>query len=193
MSELSISNEEPVSVPSYEKFCEWQDDDEGWWEWLLESQCEHLDDEYGIDIAPKDISFDLYRRECSSTGRIGDHKQFVKAHYEALMSASPVLTAILSEGMERVKWGNSHRHCNVIFNYDNEYAGYGYTFQQGLFIGLAYDELLDAEPSESSNAWYECVEEIIKDVHSDIIKALECEDEYRKSKEEYEEWLKTRQ
>ena len=193
MSELSISNEEPVSVPSYEEFCEMQDDDSDWWHWLLEDHCEHLDDEYGIDIAPKDISCDLYRRECASTGRISDRKQFVKAHYDALMSASPVLTQVLLEGMERVRWGNSHRNCNVAFDYDNEYAGVGYTFTQGLFIGLDVDTLIEAEPHDNHYKWYACVEEIIKDVHSNIIKALECEDEYRKSKEEYEEWLKTRQ
>ena len=187
---LDTNKAEPVSVPSYEKFCEMQDYDEGWWDWLLVDHCEYLNNEYGIDINPKDIAFDLYRRECSSTGGVGNHKQFVKAHYDALMNASPVFTQILIEDMERIRWGNSHRNCNVIFDYDNNYAGIGSTFKQGLFQGIDVDELLEAEPSESYNAWYYCVEEIIKDIHKDIIKMLECEEEYRKSKEEYEEWLK---
>ena len=187
---VDISKAEPVSVPSFEEFCEMQDDDEDWWHWALESQCEYLESEYGIDIAPKDISFDLYHRECASTGRIGTRNQFVKAHYEALMSASPVLTQVLLEDMERVRWGISHRNCNVIFDYDNEYAGVGYTFTQGLFIGLDVDTLIEAEPHDNHYKWYACVEEIIKDTHRDIIKMLENEDEYRKSTEEYEEWLK---
>ena len=78
----------------------------------------------------------------------------------------------------------------VVFDYDNEYAGVGYTVTQGLFIGLDVDTLIEAEPHDSHYKWYACVEEIIKDIHKDIIKMLENEDEYRKSPEEYEEWIK---
>ena len=190
---VDTNKAEPVSVPSYEDFCEMQDDDSDWWHWLLEDHCEWLFEERGIRIDPKEIAFDLYRRECSSTGAVYDEDKFIKYYADELMSASPVLTAILSEGMESVRWGNSHRNCNVSFSYGNDYAGYGYSFNQGLFAGLDFDEMISAEPTDNHNAWYVCVEGIIEDVHSDIIKALECEDEYRKSKEEYEEWLKSRQ
>jgi hypothetical protein len=39
--------------------------DHGWWDWMLEGFCEDLNTEHGIDVNPKEITFDLYHNDFS--------------------------------------------------------------------------------------------------------------------------------
>lgn len=185
-----LEERDPVSIPTYEEFCEKQDGDNDWWYWMLEGECEWLMETYGIEVDKKEIYFDLYHRTCSSDGRIYDQDRFIKYFHDQLMNASPTMTEVLREDLFRVRWsGGGRSDCNV---YDDmtDFQDNGYVFGSGIFAGMEVDELLEAEGNEAIDAWHKVVISIIDDIHKDIIKALECEDEHRKSPEEYEEWIK---
>lgn len=187
-----LEESEPVSIPTYEEFCEMQDRDSDWWGWTLEGQSEFLMDTYGIEMKSDDIYFDLYHQNCSSDGRIYDQDRFIKYFHDQLMNASPTLTEVLREGIITFRWtggGHSGRNrydgANI---YDIENGEY--TFDKGIFAGMDVAELLFAEGHDVEDEWNDVVISIIDDIHKDILKSLENEDEYRKSTEEYEEWIK---
>jgi hypothetical protein len=183
-----LEESEPVSIPTYEEFCEIQDRDSDWWGWTLEGQSEFLMDTYGIEMKSDDIYFDLYYRTCSSDGRVYDQDRFIAYFHDQLMNASLTMTEVLREDLFRVRWsggGRSERNA-----YADMTDFHGYTFDSGIFAGMDIDEMLEAEGNEAIDAWHNVVISIIDDIHKDILKSLECEDEYRKSTEEYEEWIK---
>lgn len=186
-----LEESEPVSIPTYEEFCEIQDQDEHWWHWSLESQAEFLMDTYGIEVSNDDIYFDLYHRTCSSDGRVYDQDRFIAYFHDQLMSASPTMTELLRDGEFRVRWsGGGRSERNAYDSFDDIPEG-EYTFNGGIFAGMDAGELLIAEGVEyAHDTWRNVVISIIDDIHKDILKSLECEDEYRKSTEEYEEWIK---
>lgn len=190
MSDASTSNAEPVSVPSYEEFCAMQDDDYDWWDWILDDQCTYLDNEYGIDIEKKDVCFDLYRRTCASKGTLRPNAKFFTEHHDVLMNASAVMTEVLRERLYIVTWDALRNENGNEYRFDDEAYGHDYVFASGLFVGLPINELIEAEGANNVSHWIKTVEGILNDAHYDIIKALECEDEYRKSTEEYEEWIR---
>ena len=187
-----LEESEPVSIPTYEEFCEIQDRDEHWWHWSLESQAEFLMDTYGIEVKDDDIYFDLYHRTCSSDGRVYDQDRFIAYFHDQLMNASPTMTEALREGIFTFRWtggGRSGRNrYDGTSNADLESGEY--TFDKGIFAGMDVAELMEAEGFDVEDEWNDVVISIIEDIHKDILKALECEDEYRKSTEEYEEWIK---
>lgn len=186
-----LEESEPVSIPTYEEFCEIQDRDEHWWYWALESQAEFLMDTYGIEVKEDDIYFDLYHRTCSSDGRVYDQDKFIAYFHDQLMSASPTMTEILRDGEFRIRWSGSGRSDRNVYDSFDDIPEGEYTFNRGIFAGMDAGELLIAEGVEHAHdTWREVVIDIIDDIHKDILKALECEDEYRKSTEEYEEWIK---
>ena len=184
-----LEESEPVSIPTYEEFCEFQDRDEHWWEWSLESQAEFLMDTYGIEVSNDDIYFDLYHQTCSSDGRVYDQDRFIAYFHDQLMSASPTMTELLRDGEFRIRW-SGYENRNAYDSFDDIPEG-EYTFNGGIFAGMDAGELLIAEGVEyAHDTWRNVVISIIDDIHKDILKSLECEDEYRKSTEEYEEWIK---
>lgn len=185
-----LEESEPVSIPTYEEFCEMQDQDSDWWGWTLESQAEFLMDTYGIEVSNDEIYFDLYHRTCSSDGRIYDQDRFIKYFHDQLMNASPTMTEVLREDLFRVRWSGGGRSGGNAYADMTDFQDNGYTFDSGIFAGMDIDEMLEAEGNEAIDAWHKVVIDIIDDIHKDILKSLENEDEYRKSTEEYEEWIK---
>lgn len=186
-----LEESEPVSIPTYEEFCAMQARCGDWWHWSLESQAEFLMDTYGIEMKSDDIYFDLYHRTCSSDGRVYDQDRFIAYFHDQLMSASPTMTELLRDGEFRIRWsGGGRSERNAYDSFDDIPEG-EYTFNGGVFAGMDAGELLIAEGVEyAHDTWRDVVISIIDDIHKDILKSLECEDEYRKSTEEYEEWIK---
>ena len=185
-----LEESEPVSIPTYEEFCEKQDGDNDWWYWLLEGESEWLMETYGIEVDKKGIYFDLYHQTCSSDGRIYDQDRFIAYFHTQLMDVSPTMTELMRDGEFRIRWsGGGRSDCNVYDDMD-DYSNTGHVFSSGIFAGMEVDELVEAEGNEAIDEWFEVVKSLVEDIHKDILKSLECEDEYRKSTEEYEEWIK---
>ena len=187
-----LEESEPVSIPTYEEFCEIQDGDNDWWYWMLEGECEWLMETYGIEVDKKGIYFDLYHRTCSSDGRIYDQDRFIKYFHDQLMNASPTMTELLRDGEIRIRWSGGGRSGGNVYENDAipDIENGEYTFEKGIFAGMGAGELLNAEGNEAIDEWFEVVKSLVEDIHKDILKSLECEDEYRKSTEEYEDWIK---
>jgi len=179
-----------VSIKTYEEFCEWQNNDEEWYGWTADNECKYFNSEFGVDIARGRLYFDVYCGTCTSDGSVDDHSKFVAKHFDALMGESPVMTEIFRERLEHIGWktGN-YRNSSLEFNYSEDYTHYGYDFKSGIFMGLSVDELFEAESVCNVQNWYQCVEDIIKDYHEQIIKTLRAEEDYRTSEEAYKEWL----
>jgi len=186
----ALEESDPVSIPTYEEFCGRQDDDNDWWGRLLEGESEWLMETYGIEVKSDDIYFDLYHQTCSSDGRIYDQDKFIAYFHDQLMSASPTMTEILRDGMFTVRWTGGGRSGMNAYDDISDFSDNGYVFSSGIFAGMEVDELLEAEGNEAIDEWHDVALNLVNSIHMDILKALECEDEQRKSPEEYEEWIK---
>jgi len=180
-----------VKPPSYEEWLEDQWQDSGWWDWLLQSECEYATNELGLEIDPKEVYFDLYHNECAGNGYISDYPKFVKAHYDRLAKVSFVYTEMLRDDMIKFKWTTTHNNNLSTREYDTTgYWNDDYEFTQGFFKGMQVGPLYTAEPDETNEAFEEELLDIIADYFNDILRALQSEDEVRTSTEEYEEWIK---
>jgi hypothetical protein len=187
---MSDIQSEPVSIKTYEEFCEMQNIDSDLYGWTAETECEYFNSEYGIDIDPKKLCFDVNYVTCTSDGNVYDHNKFIDKNFEALMKESAVMTEIFREQLEHVRWGTAYfRNSIMEFTYSEDYSHYGYDFKSGIFAGLSVDEMFEAEPIGNVQNWYQCIEDIINDYHQQIIKTLRAEEDYRTSEEAYQEWL----
>jgi hypothetical protein len=178
-----------TDVPSYEKFCEMQWNDDSWWEWTVGDAISEAK-LMGLDIDDDSIGFDLYHNSCASKGEIVDKALFVEKHFDRLMKVSLVLTQMLKEGMIGFKWGTSRNGVNLEVR---DYDDYGWwheedEFSEGIFAGTSVQELYDLETNHDQ--FESELLDIVHDWHQDLLLTLRNEDDYRTSTEEYEEWIK---
>ena len=190
MEDMAMTAELAVKPPSYEEWLEWQWNDDSWWDWILESEFEH-GKTLGIWSAPKDMTFDLYHRQCAGGGQIQDLELFVKTFYDRLAKVSPVLTEMLRDNMIFFRWETTRNNNLQSRDYD-DYQTWDeeWYFSQGLFKGLNVQELYEAESESNKSLFEEELLNIIDDYYQDILQVLLVEDETRTSTEEYEEWIK---
>jgi hypothetical protein len=177
-----------TDVPSYEKFCEMQWNEDGWWEWTLEDAVQEAV-QLGYEIDKDSIGFDLYHNTCASTGHIVDKALFVEKHFDRLMKISIVLTQMLKEGMIGFGWGTTRNGNLEVRDYDD----YGWwheedEFSEGIFAGTSVQELYSAETNHDK--FESELLDIVHEWHQDLLSTLRNEDDYRTSTEEYEEWVK---
>jgi hypothetical protein len=177
--------EQPLS---YEEWCECQWNDSDWWQWTLEDANSEIG-QLGLEIDKDSIEFNLYQNSCASTGQIANKSWFVEKHFERLMKVSIVLTQMLKEGMIGFKWRASRNGHLEVKDYDD----YGWwheedEFSEGLFVGTSVKELYDLETNHDEFEGE--LLDIVHEWHQDLLLSLRDEDEYRTSREEYEEWIK---
>jgi hypothetical protein len=188
--ERTIMQVDNTDVPSYEKFCEMQWNDDSWWMWMVEDAISEAK-LMGLYIHDDSIGFDLYHNTCASKGEIDDAQVFTEKHFERLMKVSPVLTQMFKEGMIKFKWGSSRNGVNLEVR---EYDDYGWwheddVFSEGIFAGTSVQELYDLEVNNTDKFEDELLD-IVYEWHQDLLLTLRNEDDYRTSTEEYEEWIK---
>jgi hypothetical protein len=188
---MDMTAELAVKPPSYEEWLEMQWADDGWWDWLLQSECEYSSNDLGIAIEPREIYFDLYHNQCAGNGYIEDYPKFVNAHYDQLAKVSFVYTEMLRDDMIKFKWTVTRNDNLTVREYDTtDYWNDDFEFTQGFFKGMQVSPLYTAEPDATNEAFEEELLDIIKDYFHNILRALQSEDEVRTSTEEYEEWIK---
>jgi hypothetical protein len=184
---------EKLDLPDYESWVEhiWCDD--YWWDWLLE---ETVDDwsEKGIDIQTyknkrhsyPQITFDIYDGQCASNGRILYDDKFYTAYQDRLMAVSPVYAQMFNEGWVYATWESSRNgwlEVSVNENYIDEQV-----FTSGLFAGTSVSEMYENEHVPFTD-FEDCVTEIIKDLHDELLSNLTSTYEYDTSEERYKEWI----
>jgi len=187
---MDMTAELAIKPPSYEQFCEMQWNDTDWWDWILESEFEH-GKTLGIWSPVKDMTFDLYHRQCAGKGELHDDNLFVTTFYDRLCKVSPIMTEMLREGLIGFKWETT-RNGNLKTNTYDDYTWWGEEdkFSQGLFKGISVQDLYDAEPNGTADEFEQELLNIIDDYYHDILQILLTEDETRTSPEEYEDWIK---
>lgn len=188
---------EELDLPDYDKWSEHIGEVDYWWDWILENTVADwlklgiTIETYGKRNTPQ-ISFDIYDRQCGSTGKIyySDVNDFYKAYADQLMSVSAVYTQMLREGWINVNWDTT-RNGGLSVSVDtdgNVDEDYELTFTDGVFAGTSVNALKDAE-SVDFDEFAECITEIIHDLHKDLLKELTSAYEYDTSEEAYQEWI----
>lgn len=183
-------------IMSYEQWLEGVWTDDFWWDYLLDEfvrDCESVGIEIHQNIRGKynEISFDIYHRQCTSSGRIVDNELFYKKYGNRLLAVSPILAQMFLEDWYYVRWKQSHRDwLEVSVELQNEYL-HDESFKGGLMAGTSVGELYELALEHGNEQGFEqCFEEIIKDIHADLLTKLTEAYEYDTSEERYEEWKK---
>ncbi len=174
---------EDLDLPEYESWHAeiWTDD--FWWDYIVDDFVAEYS-EIGVDIDIGGISFDIYHRICTSNGQVIANSGFVKKYYDDLAGISPMLTQMVYEGMINVSWKYQYRSFSV--SLDSDYWSEDEVFTSGLFAGTSVMELWEIE-QHNFDDFEKCVTEIIKDLHSDLLKTLTSAYEYDTSEERYQE------
>ena len=200
---IEITDEllEEFELPSYDKWLEgiWEDGD--WWDWILDEFVEDCKrDGMLIDHGGRGnsrltpiISFDIYRRQCTSDGRVKviDESFYIKFK-DQLLSVSPVLAQLVLEQWVYIQWGSSnHGWLEVSVELDSwiNNATDQDVFTKGLLAGTSVAELYELEKDKWDN-FETCIKNIIEERHNELLEKLEAAYEYDISEERYEEWIR---
>jgi hypothetical protein len=184
---------EKLDLPDYESWVEhiWTDD--YWWDWIIDETAKEWAD-IGIDIQTyqnkqhsyPQITFDIHRGQCASKGSILDDDKFYTAYQDRLMAISPVYAQMFKEGYIYVTWESSRNgwlEVSVNDSYIDEQV-----FTSGLFAGTSVREMYESE-LVAFDDFEDCVTEIIKDLHDELLSKLTSTYEYDTSEERYKEWI----
>lgn len=188
---------EEYGLPTYDKWLEGVWEYDYWWDWILDEfveDCRH--DGITIDsggtgkyIHPR-ISFDIYHKQCASDGRVIDDESFYAEYKDRLLSVSPVLAQMLLEQWVYIKWGSSNRGwLEVSVELDSwvDNATDQDVFTKGLLAGTSVAEMYELE-KDYWDDFEECIINIIKELHGNLLTTLTNAYEYDTSEERYEEW-----
>lgn len=167
LAELKASDNERGYQAALEKLAEWSNE-YGWWDATIESEHDHIRETYGIGYDPKEVTFDLYRREFSfgKTTDVDERKVLKKAGIDL---RSKVARQIIED--ERLIVGFHHTGGGFGFGW------IGYSDYESIpdWIGLTEAQVSD-------------IREVLKDAEQDLYKTLVSEQDYLTSEENLLEW-----
>ena len=193
-NEITEAMIEEYELLSYDKWLEGVWDNDFWWDWILDEFVEDCaKDGISIDSGGTgknihhNISFDIYRRQCASDGRITSNIMFYEEYKDQLLAESLVFTQMFLDGYIYVTWGESTRGW-LSLNVEIEYFGDADVFKSGLLAGTSVEEMYELEKDNLEN-FETCIKNIIEGLHSDLLERLESAYEYDSSYERYEEWI----
>jgi hypothetical protein len=186
---------EGLDLPDYESWSEgiWCDD--FWWDWIVEQAIEDWSAK-GITIVSHrnsrqlSITFDLYQRQCASDGGVyfTEIEQFYKAYEAQLTAVSAVYAQMLRECMISIGWSSTRNGWLTVTVEPDDYIDDDFTFKDGLFAGTSVRALMESE-TVRFESFIDCVTDIIKDLHQELLNDLTSAYEYDTSQEAYKEWI----